>query len=162
MYRQILLFRRIVNSTILWLWFWQKESKKNNNKRKVRKQSFTIVWRIPNSFRSRKRKSSEMNKSCARCNKVVYPIEELKCLDKVCQFFLLALFSFSLLPFQSCWLDVFYWIFPFRLATKSWLHHTINANTPDLHNSHHYVDCTKQIYIYHALLSGNNSNWFAQ
>lgn len=25
-----------------------------------------------------------MNKNCARCNKVVYPIEELKCLDKVC------------------------------------------------------------------------------
>lgn len=24
-----------------------------------------------------------MNKSCARCSKVVYPIEELKCLDKV-------------------------------------------------------------------------------
>ncbi|ETN60664.1 hypothetical protein AND_007705 [Anopheles darlingi] len=23
-----------------------------------------------------------MNKSCARCQKVVYPIEELKCLDK--------------------------------------------------------------------------------
>lgn len=27
-----------------------------------------------------------MNKTCARCNKVVYPIEELKCLDKVCVF----------------------------------------------------------------------------
>jgi hypothetical protein len=25
-----------------------------------------------------------MNKNCARCLKVVYPIEELKCLDKVC------------------------------------------------------------------------------
>lgn len=24
-----------------------------------------------------------MNKSCARCSKTVYPIEELKCLDKV-------------------------------------------------------------------------------
>jgi len=24
-----------------------------------------------------------MNKTCARCQKVVYPIEELKCLDKV-------------------------------------------------------------------------------
>uniref|UniRef100_A0A182LYQ1 Uncharacterized protein n=1 Tax=Anopheles culicifacies TaxID=139723 RepID=A0A182LYQ1_9DIPT len=24
-----------------------------------------------------------MNKSCARCQKVVYPIEELKCLDKL-------------------------------------------------------------------------------
>lgn len=26
---------------------------------------------------------SKMNKTCARCQKVVYPIEELKCLDKV-------------------------------------------------------------------------------
>lgn len=24
-----------------------------------------------------------MNKTCARCEKTVYPIEELKCLDKV-------------------------------------------------------------------------------
>lgn len=24
-----------------------------------------------------------MNKKCARCDKIVYPIEELKCLDKV-------------------------------------------------------------------------------
>lgn len=29
-----------------------------------------------------------MNKNCARCNKIVYPIEELKCLDKVCHVFL--------------------------------------------------------------------------
>lgn len=26
---------------------------------------------------------AKMNKTCARCQKVVYPIEELKCLDKV-------------------------------------------------------------------------------
>lgn len=29
------------------------------------------------------KKSAKMNKSCSRCNKIVYPIEELKCLDKV-------------------------------------------------------------------------------
>lgn len=34
--------------------------------------------------------SPKMNKNCARCNKVVYPIEELKCLDKVCVVFLLC------------------------------------------------------------------------
>lgn len=33
---------------------------------------------------SRHRLNIIMNKSCARCSKVVYPIEELKCLDKVC------------------------------------------------------------------------------
>lgn len=26
---------------------------------------------------------STMNKSCSRCSKVVYPLEELKCLEKV-------------------------------------------------------------------------------
>lgn len=25
-----------------------------------------------------------MSKSCAKCEKTVYPLEELKCLDKVC------------------------------------------------------------------------------
>lgn len=29
------------------------------------------------------RKRGKMNKTCARCEKTVYPIEELKCLDKV-------------------------------------------------------------------------------
>lgn len=124
MYRQILLFRRIVNSSILWLWFGKKNKKIIIINEKWESNHFPVLWRIPNSFRSRKRKSSEMNKSCARCNKVVYPIEELKCLDKVCQFFLLTLFSLFLFPFQSCWMVVFYWIFPFRLATKSWLLHT--------------------------------------
>lgn len=35
------------------------------------------------SEKFRARKWTKMNKSCARCSKVVYPIEELKCLDKV-------------------------------------------------------------------------------
>lgn len=30
-----------------------------------------------------KKNPLNMNKNCSRCNKIVYPIEELKCLDKV-------------------------------------------------------------------------------
>lgn len=33
--------------------------------------------------RRRRRKKQKMSKTCARCEKTVYPIEELKCLDKV-------------------------------------------------------------------------------
>lgn len=39
--------------------------------------------KYPEKYYSSEEKSIKMNKSCARCSKVVYPIEELKCLDKV-------------------------------------------------------------------------------
>lgn len=97
------------------------------------------VDRIPNRFCSRKRKSSEMNKSCARCTKVVYNIEELKCLDKVCDFFL------PFFPLQSC-------VVSFVRVCVS----CCSAWPPNLvlrkyaRNSHHYVDYTNK-YIYHLL-----------
>lgn len=41
-------------------------------------------WLIgPRIKRNTTQTDVEMNKSCARCTKIVYPIEELKCLDKV-------------------------------------------------------------------------------
>ena len=47
-----------------------------------------------------------MNKTCARCQKVVYPIEELKCLDKVrnlymCVFIVPILICYNLFLFDS-------------------------------------------------------------
>lgn len=38
---------------------------------------------------------TNMNKTCARCQKVVYAIEELKCLDKVCKIQPTYLFRFN-------------------------------------------------------------------
>lgn len=40
-----------------------------------------------------------MNKTCARCQKVVYPIEELKCLDKVSKVLFRILNSSTILQF---------------------------------------------------------------
>lgn len=58
-----------------------------------------------------------MNKSCARCTKIVYPIEELKCLDKVsilgCWFVFFFLCCFSRY-FLSISFALLVWVFFFK------------------------------------------------
>lgn len=50
-----------------------------------------------------------MNKSCARCSKIVYPIEELKCLDKVGALSLLMTSSMAEIYLMSeCYISNYY------------------------------------------------------
>lgn len=58
----------------------RKLSERNFMKRECKKREILKYLEIKIKW---KKNCAKMNKSCARCSKTVYPIEELKCLDKV-------------------------------------------------------------------------------
>lgn len=96
---------------IYWNTYYNKrkseKQKKNHNTHQILKKlqykiECTPIINISNTFCHsvllywKEVKIKKMNKSCARCSKTVYPIEELKCLDKVSLFKYLHLFTFAL------------------------------------------------------------------
>lgn len=63
-----------------------------------------------------------MNKNCARCTKVVYPIEEFKCLDKVHE----GIF-YQKIVCKMHWHKIFMWQQKSLMANKVQFHISIQA-----------------------------------
>lgn len=57
-----------------------------------------------------------MNKTCARCQKVVYPIEELKCLDKV------SYIPYAYVDYLSYSNSIMFAVAPLSVLSRSFVH----------------------------------------